>query len=187
MMGCNMGKRVLILVMCLLLIFSGALSCVAPSWLTETVESDAESLTLEEASIFLGVSVPTPHYLPDSYEIQEIYIGDDTVRLIISDETVEKTPANGDDAVGFYTFRCKMIMSVRWFGEGKAPPVRLPLEKVKINDTTGFLEEKSDHSVLWWNWRPDPGQKGFFEIILSASKSISKKELIKIAGSVKWK
>jgi len=73
-------------------------------------------------------------------------------------------------------------MVVRWFIDGGIP-VRLPVEQVKINEKSGFLVEKDDHNSLLWNqW--NPGQRGSFELILAASKSIPKDELAQIAASV---
>lgn len=159
---------------------------------TSTLELDAQKTTLEEARSILGVTVPAPTYLPKGHEIKEVYIELNTkeptrseVILLISDEEIEMELVTHTDAAGtrqHYEFQCKMLMVVRWFVDGGIP-VRLPVEKVKINERSGFLVEKDDHNDLLWNlW--NPGQRGSFELILAASKSISRDELAKIAESV---
>jgi len=159
---------------------------------TSTLEPDTQKTTLEEARSILGVTVPAPTYLPRGHEIKEVYIELNTkeptrseVILLISDEDIEMELVTHTDAAGTrqrYEFQCPMLMVVRWFVDGGIP-VRLPVEQVKINEKSGFLVEKDDHNSLLWNlW--NPGQRGSFELILAASKSISRDELANIAESV---
>lgn len=155
---------------------------------TSTLELTAQKTTLEEASETIGVTLPVPTYLPEGYEIQEVYVEDSTVRLLISDKETEKKLVTHTDAAGTrqrYEFRCRMTMSISWFSE-MGIPIRLPVKQVKINESTGFLQDRSDHNALWWNWYPNPGEPGMFELVISANKEIPEEELVKVAESVGW-
>lgn len=148
----------------------------------------AQKTTLQEASSIIGVTVPLPSYLPEGYEVREIYVEDSTVRLLISDKETEKKLVTHTDAAGTrqrYEFRCRMTMSISWFSE-MGIPIRLPVKQVKINESTGFLQDRSDHNALWWNWYPNPGEPGMFELVISANKEIPEEELVKVAESVQW-
>lgn len=146
----------------------------------------AQKTTLQEASSIIGVTVPLPSYLPEGYEVREIYVEDSTVRLLISEKETEKRLVTHTDAAGTrqrYEFRCRMTMSISWFSE-MGIPIRLPVKQVKINESTGFLQDRSDHNALWWNWYPNPGEPGMFELVISANKEIPEKELVEVAESV---
>ena len=153
---------------------------------TSVLELNAQKTTLEEASNVLGVPMPVPTYLPVGYEIREVYVQDRTVRLLISDEAIGRKLVTHTDAAGTrqrYEVQCKMEMSVRWYPEGGAP-IKLPVEKVQINESRGFLQDRGDHRAIWWDCFPEPGQEGMYELVLAASKRVSKAELIKVAESV---
>jgi len=154
---------------------------------TGTLELTTRETTLEEAASSIGNTVPVPAYLPAGYEIKEIYFDGSYVRVLISDKGVPKKLVTHTDASGTrqrWEIECKMLWSVRW-SESGAPPVRLPVEKVKLHENWGFLQDRGDHRALWWNWSPVPSESGMFELILAATKRISKEELVKIAESVK--
>jgi hypothetical protein len=168
-----------------LLLVISLIGCSATTF-TEPLELTAQKATLEEASSIIGVTVPVPTYLPEGYEIQEVYLDDSTARLFISDEEIEKKLVTHTDAAGTrqrYEVQCKMEMSVRWYPEGGAP-IKLPVEKVQVNEKRGFLQDRGDHRALWWDWFPEPGKPAMFELVLAASKRISKEDLVKIAESV---
>jgi hypothetical protein len=157
---------------------------------SEIVELHFQRTDLDEAKNTIGISVPVPAYLPKGYDIQEIYLDDSWVRMLVSDQSIEKELVTHTDAFGTrqrYEVQCKMTFSVHWWEAG-APPVRLPVEKVSINGIRAYLLEKEDRNVLWWNWQPDNKDKpGMFELALEANKKISKKELIKVAESIEIK
>ena len=162
---------------------------VASETFSEIVELHFQRTDLDEAKDTIGVSVPVPTYLPKEYEIQEIYLDDGWVRMLISDQAIAKKLVTHTDAAGTrqrYEVQCKMTFSVTWYEEG-APGVRLPVEKVKINEGWGFFLDRGNSNAIWWNWQPDNSNSGMFELVLEANKKISKKELIKVAESIEIK
>jgi len=161
---------------------------------TSPLELNAQKVTLEEASKIMGVTVPVPTYLPEGYEIQEVYVtGEHEVTLLISDEVIEKKLVGKQVVTDVgtvvtpqrYDAKCKMRMIIRWYPEGGAP-IKLPVEKVKINENWGFLQGRGNHNALWWDWCPTSGEPEMFELVLAANKRISKEELAKVAKSVQW-
>jgi len=154
---------------------------------TSQLDPSARKTTLEEAGNILGVPIPVPAYLPEGYEIRETYINDREVTLLISDEAIERKLVTGEEAMGAgpqrYDVKCKMRLVMRWY-PGGGVPVRLPVEKVHINESWGFLQDKGDHNALWWDWFPEQGNSAMFEIVLAAGKGIPKEELVKVAESI---
>ena len=159
---------------------------------TSPLELNAQKVTLEEASKIMGVTVPVPTYLPEGYEIQEVYVtSEHEVTLLISDEVIEKKLVGKQVVTDVgtvvtpqrYDVKCKMRMIMRWSPEGGVP-IKLPVEKVRIDGSWGFLQDRGDHRALWWEWFPEPGKPAMFELVLAASKKISKEELVKVAESV---
>jgi len=184
-----MPIRWLVLVVPVLLMMSSGLSCgIFSSTFTSPLPLDAQMLSLEEAGSILGVAVPVPTYLPEGYKIQETYlIGEREVTVLISDDAIEKnlvgTNTSGVLTPQRYDVRSKMRMIIRWSPEGGGP-IKLPVEKVQINESWGFLQGRGDHRALWWDWFPEPDKPAMFELVLAASKRISKEELVKVAESV---
>lgn len=140
--------------------------------------------SLEEARDAIGVDVPIPAYLPRGCEIQEVYILEDTIILIISGKNIGKELIT-DDKQEIYDFQCDIEMNIRWYSE-KGVPVRLPTVTVKIDESTGFLQDRGDKNALWWNWYPNRNKPGMFELVLLANKEIPIEELVRIAESVGW-
>ncbi len=152
----------------------------------DTLALYAQKTTLEEAVRVLGITVPVPAYLPGGYEIQEVYVQDRGVRLLISDGPIEKILVTHTNATGTrqrYDFQCKMEMSVKWYPEFFIP-IRLPEEKVDINDSPGYFTELETYKRLLWDWFPPSDELGTFEIGLVANRKIAKGEMIKVAESV---
>jgi len=93
----------------------------------------------------------------------------------------------GEEATGTgsqrYEVKCKMRLVMRWYPEGGAP-VRLPVEKVKINENWGFLQDRGDHNALWWDLFSEQGEEAMFEMVLAAGKGTPKEELVKVAESI---
>ena len=108
-----------------------------PDTFTSALELSARKTTLEDASSIIGTIIPVPDYLPLDYEIQEVYIEDSTVILLISDEKIEKELVTHTDATGTrqrYEFQLKMRMSIRWYNDQfTAPFGKAPYERVTIN------------------------------------------------------
>ncbi len=166
------------------LLFGG---CQSDTFADE-IPFEARKITLNEADSIIGMALPAPTYLPEGYKIQEVYVVDSTVVLLISDKEIEKELVSYTDASGNrqrYDFQSKMEMNVRWYSEGGIP-VRLPGEKVEFNGYWGWILDEGDHNTLWWNWYPDPDKSGMFELVLSASKGISKRALVRVAASTTY-
>ena len=156
-----------------------------PATFTSTLElTDYQKTTLDEASSIIGETVPVPTYLPKVYEVQEVYIKDTKdsaqwiVVLLISDEEI--VWENNE-------FQCKMRMTIQWDSAGGIKSVRP--EPVTIGESKGQIFRRADHNDLMWNiFRKPSGalRQVVHEVRLSASKSIPKRELVKVAESVQW-
>ena len=94
---------------------------------TSPLELNAQKTTLEEASGIIGVPVPVPTYLPEDYEIREVYVtGEHEVTLLISDEVIEKKLVGKQVVTDVgtvvtpqrYDVKSKMRMIIRWYPEG---------------------------------------------------------------------
>jgi len=148
-----------------------------------------QKTNMEEAAQIMGITVPAPAYLPTGFEIQEVYVSGRSVRLLISDGPIEKKLVTHTDAAGTrqrYELKSKIEMSISWSAEFMIP-ARLPVEKVDIKGSPGYLQETGTHQSLLWNWFPERDNLGVFELGLGVSKGISKEELVKIAESVAFK
>lgn len=158
-----------------------------PATFTDVLELSAQKVTLAEAGETIGWDIPVPAYLPEGYEIKEIYVRNGSVRLLISDEVIEKELVIHTDAAGTrqrYEYQSKMEMSISWHSQGVAGGLKLPGDKVDIGETYGVIFDAGGHYDLWWQPRPDPEQPGQYELVLSASKLFKKDELVRIAESV---
>jgi hypothetical protein len=108
--------------------------------------------------------------------------------LLISDKEIEKKLVTHTDAAGtrqWYELRCPMTMQIVWC-DLEPPGIKLPGKRVNINTSRGVIQDRGDHNALWWHWKPDPLQLGAFELVLSAGKRVSTKELVKIAESAQY-
>jgi len=154
---------------------------------TEVLELSAQKVTLAEASETVGWDIPVPAYLPEDYKIKEVYVRDGSVKILISNEVINKELATHTDAAGTrqrYEYQSKMEMSISWHSQGVAGGLKLPGDRVNIGEAHGVIFDAGDHYDLWWQPRPDPEQPGQYEIVLSASKLFKKDELVRIAESV---
>ena len=169
-----------------------------PDTFSSALELSTQKITLEEASSIIGVTIPTPSYLPKGYKIWEVYIEvDSTVILLISDEEIKKEMVTHTDATGthqYYEVECKMRMDIRWLSQG-GRGTKLSGEWVTISERTisesgvvmvnrGLIVDRDEHNDFWWEWYPNLGERGEFEIVLSANKSIPERELVKVAKSL---
>lgn len=131
-------------------------------------------VSLDKASDILGVAIPVPTYLPEGYEIRKVYLEENIVTLLISEEQ------DGADLQG------KMKIDIAWNSSQTFESIKLPFEMVEIdNHTSGFIMQRKTRNELWWQWFPDPGDKGWFEFMISASKEVSKEELVKVARDMR--
>jgi hypothetical protein len=141
--------------------------------------------TIEDASERIGINVPAPTYLPEGYEIKEVYIKErnhdtvDHVVLLISDEDIIW---QGDE------YQCKTKIEIIY---GFMPGLKIEYGKfVKIGEkgvqeVWGYLlGEEDDNYQLWYQWNPvSRGQADFFTMAITAYTGISEEELLKIAES----
>jgi len=134
---------------------------------------DFQKMTLEEASLTIGLPVLAPAYLPEGYEIRGIYLKDTRsstewiLAMLISDEEIIQKDGKYNE---------KMRLTIYWHDVGG---LKMPwAERVQIGDSYGMLEKEDDRNDLSWIVRP--GRK----LVLSAEKGIPTKELAKIAASV---
>ncbi len=165
-----MATKQLIVIVAVMTMVAGCLSC---GYVSNTVpgilEPSDQKATLEEAGYLVGWPVPTPTYLPQGYEIREVCVEDKTVVLLISDEEIRDE-------------QWKMKMNISWH-ELPPPELKLPGEKVEINESEGVIVDRGDHNDLCWHWYLDP-KGGTFEFKLSAIKELQREELVKVAESV---
>ncbi len=159
-----------------------------PGAFTDVLELYVQKTTLKDAARVIGITVPVPVHLPTRFEIQEVYVQDKSVMLLISDGPVEKKIVTHTDAAGTrqrYEIQAKIEMSIGWSPESMIP-IRLPVEQVEINGKTGYLSETETGFRLLWNWFPGQKNLGEFQLGLEAGKGISKEDLEKIAESVEF-
>ena len=156
----------------------------------DILELTAKKVTVEEASSILGAAVPQPAYLPEGCKIQEIYVQDDSVRLLISDTEIEKQKRRlgyDVDTPERYHFECKMDMAIKWHPEGKVGGLGVPGERLAIStDNDGVLADREQHIDFYWLLPPQstPEKPGQYEMILSTGKRTDKDDLLKVAQSV---
>jgi hypothetical protein len=160
---------------------------------TDTLPLSAQKTTLEEAANTLGFAIPVPTYLPDSYKIQDVYMQDNSVYLLISDKKIEKNVVTQNNTSGIqqYEFRCQMDLGIKWGSQGIPGGLKLPGERPNITPTQGttiasVIVEGESHNDLWWDWRPNPSNPGMYEIAISAIKQVSKEDLVKVAESIRF-
>jgi hypothetical protein len=155
--------------------------------LFSSLEYYARKVTLEEAGRFLGVTVPLPAYLPQGCKIQEIYIQDDALDLIISDRpTTEKRLYTMGDAKGIrqiYSFEAKWDLKIKCHPQGYAGKLDLPGVKMAVGDNPGILVDRERNLEL--NWLQRNTTAGQFELALSVGKGVTTDELLKVACSIK--
>ncbi|HEY96569.1 MAG TPA: hypothetical protein G4O16_00100 [Dehalococcoidia bacterium] len=162
---------------------------VAHEGFHNTLELDAKEVSIKEAGNILGVAIPEPAYLPDGYKVQEIYLQDNRLRLLISDEHLMKRKITIGDATGArqrYAFESKMEISYRWLPEGKPEGLKEAGVPVTIGKGQGIRADREINAELIWllPQQTTPERKGQFEIVIYASKSMTQDELVKTAESI---
>ncbi len=186
-----------------ILVMSSLSACSTPSegvdqvgsTFTIPLEITFQKTTLEETSNIVEFAVPVPTYLPESYEIQEVYLkpmasGPPGVMLLISDREIEKKLVTHTDATGtrqLYELQSKMTMSIRWDSDGRLIPPKISSSMgrgVNINEGSGLLIWGEESNDLWWTWHPDPNDEGLFVMVISVSKDFPEEELVRVAESV---
>ena len=196
-------KKLIIGLILVILVMSSLSACSTPledvnqvgSTFTVPLGLTVQKTTLKEVSNIIGLAVPVPTYLPESYEVQEVYLrpmmsGPPGVILLISDREIEKKLVTHTDAAGtrqHYDLQCRMTMSVRWDSDGHLLPPKISSSMgrgVNINEGSGLLIWGEESNDLWWIWHPDPNDEGLFELEISVSKDFPEEELVRVAESV---
>jgi hypothetical protein len=127
--------------------------------------------------------LPLPSYLPEGYNVQEIYIGGDnhSIVLLISDKPIEKIERDPPDELKDYPInlvKSKMIMFVSFEHDlrivgRKAKPTPIPIEFREMHDGTLIVYGSVDKE----------GNIASVQII--AKKDVTdKEEIIKIIESM---
>jgi hypothetical protein len=144
---------------------------------------------LQESEVTFGERIPIPTYLPRGYVISD-------VQVIQQSESEQKevdfaiTNLNAPD----------ITLSLVWDAGGmfRILPTSEQYEGINLSGGSGTyskwaqLNYFSDHNTLWWDWTPvvlssqqlGNGQFSYYELVLSASTSVSADELVLIAKSV---
>jgi len=150
----------------------------------DRIEMTAKKVTMEEAARFLGVAVPQPGYLPKDYVVQDVYTQDDSVKVYLAENPVEKRIISMGDAGKSrqqYALQCKMGINIKWQPEGEDVIAAIG-EPTDIGKYRGVIIDREQHYQLWWLM---PGKSGQYEITLSVGKKMPLDELKKIAQSFK--
>ena len=151
--------------------------------------SAAITAKLQESEGTFGERIPIPTYLPQGYEISD-------VQVIQQSESEQKevdfaiTNLNAPD----------ITLSLVWDAGGMFRILPTSEQYKFVNMVGGpgtygqsaFLNYFTDHNTIWWDWTPvvlssqqlGNGQFSYYELVLSASTSVSADELVLIAKSI---
>jgi hypothetical protein len=115
-----------------------------------------KQVSLEEASKLVGAEVPVPGYLPEGYDVQEVYIGvgNETVKLLISNGQIEKIdnePQNGPKDYLIHSVKCNMYIAVSFEKDlrGVGPSSKPVLIPVTITPLDFFASQEGGFQVDW--------------------------------------
>lgn len=151
----------------------------------------AKKVTRAQAASRLGAAVPMPTYLPEGNKVQEIYIEDKSVRLLISHKKIEKSQKTiiQDPTVPKRKhFECQMDIAIKWYPQGLEGGLKVLGEPVKIGEgKTGVLVDQEQHVQLHWLLprKTTARQPGQYELVLSTGKKTAREEVLKVADSIK--
>jgi len=147
------------------------------------------SITMQEAMDELKDELPLLNYLPNGYEVKEIYKSSKTPRdepeyisrllMIISDQDILWKDE--------YTFESKMTIDIYWRESEIDERELAPGELVTINGTQGSFIDAGDHYRLYWGIGAPSVSGKYLRIELRATKDLSKNELIEVANSIQFK
>jgi len=161
-----MMKKLIIPVLVIALATTVNISCVFNK------DDSQVKKSLKEAGGKLGIEIPWPHYLPEGYEIVNVFVSDNSsATLMISDK------------------KDRLIeLKIMWRPEGLIPyRIDLNAPTVEFNGHIGQLIESGDTRIgVVWNWYPERYKPGLIVLRLLAPKDIPVSELVSIAGSVDW-
>ena len=140
-------------------------------------------VSVEQANEIIGASLPAPTYLPEGFQISDIYVlekDSDSVHIVI---LISDTAANEMKPNDAKQVPQKIEMYVTLYRRGQVGGLKLEGEWFDIDGTKGVLVTKETSYTIWWilPYRQPPGQ---YELKLSAMKEIPKEELVKTARSV---
>jgi len=149
--------------------------------------TSAQEVTLKEASEMVGVDFPTPSYFPVDYEVKKIFIYKSEITLLISDKSLEEKPVTktySSKTFEYNQYQCRMEITIRWIDDGfYIPPHKVPGKVVNIKDNWAKLTPSNNNYRLWLYYKPNVDDPGVFEFVITANRTISENEIIKIAES----
>jgi hypothetical protein len=134
--------------------------------------------TIAEINALIENQLTLPAFLPEGYEIKEVYDNSPSnILILISDQPIIWTGKQ---------FTCRLILFIDWGGMGTGFKW-LKGERQLLRETESVLVEEKDEYILWWDnfsvYSDEYIQKSAL-ISLTASKNLDKETLIKIAESV---
>jgi hypothetical protein len=151
--------------------------------------SAAITAKLQESEVTFGERIPIPTYLPQRYVISDIQV----IQQSESEQKEVDFAITNLDAPD-------ITLSLVWDAGGmfRILPTSEQYEGINLSGSPGTyskwaqLNYFSDHNTLWWDWTPvvlssqqlGNGQFSCYELVLSASTSVSADELVLIAKSV---
>jgi hypothetical protein len=151
--------------------------------------SAAITAKLQESEVTFGERIPIPAYLPQRYVISDIQV----IQQSESEQKEVDFAITNLDAPD-------ITLSLVWDAGGmfRILPTSEQYEGINLSGSPGTyskwaqLNYFSDHNTLWWDWTPvvlssqqlGNGQFSCYELVLSASTSVSADELVLIAKSV---
>ena len=137
-----------------------------------------QEVSLKEARTILGTALPVPTYLPQGHAINQVYVtSKDTVLLIIGVAGAQPSAETSAPPPG------EIRMRIQWWNDFVPGGLKIPGERVSVGGTSGVFWDQGDHYSLLW--QPlDTTRQGQFDLALTASKNVSKDEILKIANSV---
>jgi hypothetical protein len=152
----------------------------------DSLELDAKKITLEEGADILGAPVPQPQFLPAGMKIQEVYLQNGAVKMIIGDKIPGKRVIMIGDAISTRNqtrFMGQIDLQVKYHPRGyPGGELKIAGEKVDIGDNKGIWAWRERNVELDWL---QPAGKGQYAMMLSTGKGIDRDEFLKIAASIK--
>ena len=149
-------------------------------FITGELPADSLKITLSETESMLGQELPVPVYLPQGYEIKEIYhcLYNDFL-VLISDQSVQWTGNQYHCHLAFYTQWGSMAAGFKWL-EGE-------VQYLPGTNNLSVLVNEDDEQILWWQ-NYSTYKEGYERktaiLSLYANWKFPKNELIRIAVSV---
>ena len=138
-------------------------------------------VSLKEANKIVGEELPFPSYLPENFEVDDIY-------------ALEHSDYSETFAVTFFTRNtgihdvtrideAPVRMYIALLREGQIGGLKIPGKEYDIEGTRGILWTREESNELWWilPYHEFPGQ---YELSIRANKDVPEDEIVRMARSV---